>query len=248
MSPTGEIELRSKPYVMRYQGNWKFQIENIVDSYHFMHTHRGFVALQAKFGDSTGDFGLHKGGSDKDMRKHRFRGNTFNLPGGHAQLERPAEHLQEDLQGEFSEYFQGLLAQHGAEAMEWIAGKISGTVFPNMGMIHQQIRIWRPIAPDLTEVEIYPYELKGAPAGFNEGMLRSQERFYGPAGHGMADDVDIFARNQQGLAGSAVEWLIIERGLDSDEKLPNGDIRGLPSSEAPQRALWREWQQLMARE
>ena len=64
----------------------------------------------------------------------------------------------------------------------------------------------------------------------------------------MADNVDIFARNQQGLAGSAVEWLIIERGLDSDEKLPNGDIRGLPSSEAPQRALWREWQQLMARE
>jgi len=76
-------------------------------------------------------------------------------------------------------------------------------------------------------------------------MLRSQERFYGPAGHGMGDDVDIFARNQQGLAGSAVEWLIVERGLDSDVRQENGDYLGLPSSEAPQRALWREWNRLM---
>jgi benzoate/toluate 1,2-dioxygenase alpha subunit len=98
----------------------------------------------------------------------------------------------------------------------------------------------------VTEVTIYPYEIKGAPDAFNEGMLRSQERFYGPAGHGMADDVDIFARNQQGLAGNAVDWLILERGLDTDV-LENADYRGLPASEAPQRALWREWNRLMTR-
>ena len=246
VSPCGEIVLRSKPYVMRYQGNWKFQTENISDSYHFMHTHKGFVALQAKYGDSTGDFGLHKGGSNKEMRAHRFRGAAWSLPGGHSQLERPAQHLEEDLNGEFADYFRALQAKYGAEEMNTLAGKTSGTIFPNMGMIHQQVRVWRPIAPDLTEVEIYPYELKNAPAAFNEGMLRSQERFYGPAGHGMADDVDIFARNQQGLAGSAVEWLIIERGLDSDELLGTGEYRGLPSSEAPQRALWREWNRLMS--
>ena len=246
MSPVGQIRLRSKPYVARYQGNWKFQIENINDAYHFMHTHKGFVALQAKYGDSTGDFGLHQGGTDKAMRAVRFRGATWDLPGGHAQIERPALHLEEDLNGEFAEYFRGLQAQHGAEAMEWIAGKTSGTIFPNMGMIHQQIRTWRPIAPDLTEVEIYPYELVGAPDAFNEGMLRSQERFYGPAGHGMADDVDIFARNQQGLAGTAVEWMILERGLDTDQRQPNGDYKGQAGSEAPQRAVWREWLRLMA--
>ena len=245
VAPTGEIELRSKPYIVRYQGNWKFQIENISDSYHFMHTHKGFAALQAKYGDTTGDFGLHKGGSARDMRAVRFRGKTWDIPGGHSQLERPAAHLEEDLKGDFADYFQGLQAKYGAEQMQILAGKTSGTIFPNMGMIHQQLRIWRPIAPDLTEVEIYPYELKGAPAGFNEGMLRSQERFYGPAGHGMADDVDIFARNQQGLAGSAVEWLIVERGLDTDVRQENGDYLGLPSSEAPQRALWREWNRLM---
>jgi phenylpropionate dioxygenase-like ring-hydroxylating dioxygenase large terminal subunit len=247
MSPTGRIALKSKPYVARYQGNWKFIVENINDAYHFMHTHKGFVALQARYGDATGDFGLHKGGSGTAMRQQRFRGHTWDIPGGHAQLERPLENLERELEGEFGDYYRQLLGLHGAEAMRGIAGKISGTIFPNMGMIHQQIRVWRPIAPDLTEVEIYPYELEGAPPAFNQGMLRSQERFYGPSGYGMSDDIDIFARNQQGLAGSALEWLILERGIDTDELIEDGLYRGLPSSEAPQRAPWREWQKLMSR-
>jgi phenylpropionate dioxygenase-like ring-hydroxylating dioxygenase large terminal subunit/NAD(P)-dependent dehydrogenase (short-subunit alcohol dehydrogenase family) len=47
MSPVGEIRLRSIPYVVRYQGNWKFQAENIVDQYHFMFVHSPFARLQA---------------------------------------------------------------------------------------------------------------------------------------------------------------------------------------------------------
>lgn len=245
LSPTGRIVLRSRPFVVRYQGNWKFQAENIVDAYHFLHTHKGFVQLQAKFGDSTGDFGVHKGGSIKAMRKLRFAGSTWNCQYGHGILENPANDVDGYLNGDFADFYQSLQAQHGAEELAWIAGKGAASIFPNLGLIHQQIRTWRPIAPDMTEVAIYPYELEGAPAAFNEGMLRSQERFYGPAGHGAADDVDIFARNQQGLAGDAVEWLILERGLDTDE--PEGqDFRGLPASEAPQRALWREWNRLMS--
>lgn len=244
LSPTGEIVLRSKPYVVRYRGNWKFQSENIVDAYHFLHTHKGFVQLQAKFGDSTGDFGVHKGGSVKAMRKHRFKGSTWDCNYGHGLLENPVDDLQPLLEGEYADFYKTLQNQHGDEELGWIAGKGAASIFPAMGMIHQQIRTWRPISPDVTEVTVYPYELKGAPDSFNEGMLRSQERFYGPAGHGQADDVDIFARNQQGLAGSAVDWLILERGLDSDEKVGN-DYKGLPASEAPQRAFWREWSRLM---
>jgi phenylpropionate dioxygenase-like ring-hydroxylating dioxygenase large terminal subunit len=246
LSPEGEIVLRSRPLVVRYQGNWKFQAENIVDAYHFMHTHKGFVQLQAKYGDSTGDFGVHKGGSAKAMRKLRFMGSTWNCVYGHGMLENPAGDVDSYLNGDFGEFYRGIQAQHGEEEFNWIAGKGAASIFPGMGIIHHQVRTWRPIAPDMTEVSIYPYELKGAPAAFNEGMLRSQERFYGPAGHGAADDVDIFARNQQGLAGNAVDWMILERGLDTDELVEGGDYRGLPASEAPQRALWREWTRLMA--
>ncbi len=244
-SPSSQVVVRGKPFVMRYQGNWKFQAENIVDAYHFLHTHKGFVALQAKFGDTTGDFGVHKGGSVKAMRKLRFKGATWSLPNGHAQIENAAADPDSLLTGEFASYYQALQERDGEEEFASVVGKMTGTVFPNLGLIHQQIRTWRPIAPDLTEVTIYLYDLVGAPDEINEGMMRSQERFYGPAGHGMVDDVDIFARNQQGLAGSAVEWLVVERGLDTDERSDEGEYKGMPASEAPQRALWREWKKLM---
>ena len=245
MSPSGEIEFVSRPYVGRYQGNWKFQAENIVDEYHFMHTHKAFVQLQAKYGQTTGDFDVHKGGSAKKMREVRFSGVTWNCANGHGLVETPSGEIDSYLNGEFGEYFRGIVDRHGASTLASMTGKLSASIFPNLGLIHNQVRVWRPIAPDMTEVTIYPYELKGAPAGYNEGMLRSQERFYGPAGHGQADDVEIFARNQQGLAGSAVEWLILERGVETDQPDGSGDYKGLTTSEAPQRAFWREWDRLM---
>lgn len=246
MAPTGEIAVRPRPYVSRYKGNWKFQYENLVDPYHFMHTHKGFVKLQFKYGDSTGDFGVHKGGSVKDMRAIRLRGGSWSCKYGHAVLEKPAPSADPFINGEYGEYYASLRAKHGEEDFLKIAGQGSTAVFPNLGMIHQQIRVWRPIAPDMTEVTVYLYDLLGAPDSYNEGMLRSQERFYGPAGYGQADDVEIFSLNQQGLAGTALEWLILERGIETDQRVEDGDYHGMPASEAPQRALWREWKRLMA--
>ncbi|MDX3904186.1 MAG: Rieske 2Fe-2S domain-containing protein [Pigmentiphaga sp.] len=245
LSPHGRIVIASKPYVCRYPGNWKLQTENIVDAYHFMHTHGGFVKLQAKYGDSTGDFGVHKGRSTREMREQRFRGSTWSCRYGHGFAQVPPADPSYFLEGEFGGFYRGLLDKHGEEGFERITSKATSTVFPSMGMIHQQIRVWRPISAHETEVLIYPYELEGAPDVFNAGMLRSQERFYGPSGFGMTDDVEIFARVTQGLRADRVQWLVFDRGMDTDEITEDGDYRGLPSSEAPQRALWREWRRLM---
>lgn len=247
-SADGEIVLKSKPFVARYQGNWKFQSENIVDDYHFVFTHTGFIDLQAKYGDSTGNFGLHPGGSASEMRKSRYRGNVWGCAQGHGMLDFPHANLDAVLKGPFGEHYKKLLDKYGPEELAWIVGRGITSVFPNVGTIHQQIRVWRPIAPDLTEVTIYPYELRDAPEALNQGMLHAQERFYGPAGHGAPDDVEMFACNQHGLDGSAVEWLILERGVDTDTRLDNGDIQGQPSSEACMRAFWRQWQRHMSAE
>jgi benzoate/toluate 1,2-dioxygenase subunit alpha len=247
LSPVGEIVVRSDPFVGRYKANWKFQAENIVDDYHFLFVHRAFVELQGKYGDSTGNFGLHPGGNTGEMRKQRYRGFVWGCPQGHGIVDAPAPSLEPVLNGPFAEHYRALQARHGEEELAWIAGRGIGCIFPNLGTIHQQIRVWRPIAPDLTEVTIYPYELKGAPDAFNQGMLHAQERFYGPAGYGAADDMEMFAVNHAGLAGSAVDWVLLERGVETDTILDNGDCRGQPSSEACQRGFWRQWQRLMSR-
>ncbi|MGH6877705.1 MAG: SRPBCC family protein, partial [Rhizomicrobium sp.] len=245
-SPVGEIAVRPDPHVVTYRGNWKFQSENIVDGYHFMRVHKGFAALQEKYGDSTGDFGVHKGGTQAQMRRVRARVCSWGCPEGHGVCENPFLDLDRLLDGAHGAYYRALLAQHGEQEMQWMYGGNFSCVFPNFGILHHQIRTWRPLGPALTEVTFYTYDLKGAPDAVNEGWLHSQERFYGPAGYGMPDDVEVFALNQQGLAGTAVEWLILERGLTTDTMTNSGDLRGYPSAETPQRAFWRRWQELMA--
>ncbi len=244
-SPVGELVLRSVPYVARFKGNWKFQSENIVDGYHFIQTHYAFVKLQEKYQDTTGDFGVHKGASISEMRKHRIQGTVYGCPQGHGINFRRAANIDDLVTGEYADYHKELRALRGEEEFGWIIGTNAASIFPNMGMIHQQIRTWRPVSPDVTEVRIYLYDVKGAPDRLNEGWLRSQERFYGPAGHGMADDVEMFAVNQQGLEASAMDWLILDRGIDQEKLLDNGDYEGMLSSETAQRAFWRRYSKLM---
>lgn len=250
LSPVGEIELVSEPYVVEYQGNWKFQIENIIDEYHFAFVHEPFMKLQEKYGNSTGDYGAHVSGSVENMNQRRQTGRrSWGGVGGHGLGERQIsdEKLDELLAGEDSEYYKVLLDQHGRDELRRMAGGGSVMTHPNLGMIHRQIRVVRPLSVDRTEVTIYPYEVKGAPASHNEGWLRSQERFYGPAGYGMPDDVEMFALNQQGLAAKPIEWLILERGLDREEVNERGDKSSPVGSETPLRALWEEWLKLMSR-
>lgn len=245
MSPVGEIRVKSRPYVVRYQGNWKFSAENIVDQYHFMYVHNPFAKLQAKFGDTTGDFGVHKGGNAATMKTTRYNGLTWGTAQGHGLLLQPETDPEKRAKSNFAKVFEQLAERHDEETMAKISGKAAASIFPSLGIIHHQIRTWRPLSPELTEVVVYPYELVGIDDALNAGMLRSQERFYGPAGYGMPDDVDIFSQNAEGLRGRAVEWLILERGIPSDQLDETGDIRGLGTSEAPQRGFWRAWVKAM---
>jgi benzoate/toluate 1,2-dioxygenase alpha subunit len=245
-SPVGRIRISANPFVGVYDGNWKFQSENIVDGYHFMHTHQSFVQLQKKYGDTTGDFGIHKGGNPAEMRKNRLLGNAIGAPYGHGVTQKPAVGFDDFFTGPFAAYYSDLRAKHGADELRWVMGAGAGCVFPNFGMIHNQLRTWRPIAPNQTEVTIYPYALEGAPEDFNKGMLRSHERFYGPAGYGAVDDVEMFAVSQQGLSATAVGWLILERGMHNETPLPANEIEGMPSSETVHRAFWRAWRRLMS--
>lgn len=246
MSPVGQIRLSSKPYVVRYKGNWKFQSENIVDQYHFLFVHNPFSKLQAKYGDTTGDFGVHKAGKTRaEQQKIRYRGDVYGCAQGHGLAMQPEGDPENLKTGHFAKLFEKLGDVYDEATLCKIGGKAAATIFPNLGIIHHQLRIWRPIGPELTEVTVYPYDLVGLDDELNAGMLRSQERFYGPAGYGMPDDVDIFSQNTEGLRGSAVEWLILERGMSTDEMVDNSDYRGLPASELPQRGLWRKWASMM---
>ena len=61
-----------------------------------------------------------------------------------------------------------------------------------------------PVAPDRTEVEIYPVLLQNVPKAIDAARLRVHEHFYGPGGFGAPDDLEMFERNQVELATDEV--------------------------------------------
>jgi hypothetical protein len=80
-----------------------------------------------------------------------------------------------------------------------------------------------------------------------ERRLRTHELFYGPAGFGQPDDLEMFARVDQGLDDEVDEWVLLDRGMSLEQV--QGDMRiGNVTDETPMRAQYREWLRLMSTE
>ncbi len=239
LSPTGSVRLGAGAQKYAYAGNWKLQSENGVDGYHPNFVHRTFFA--------NSDFGMGIFGP-------KSKGRAATLGGGHglldlrpvmepqfrARLETPqgqwlAERLAERLGSR--ERAEETIAAGGSEGFNLL-------IFPNLQIIGVQFRVIHPRAVDHTEVEIYPFLHVGAPQEVNTERLRWHETFYGPAGGGGPDDVEMFDRVTKGLSVEGVEWLSFMRGLNREEI--DGETRwGHITDEQPQRGFYEQWLQLM---
>jgi len=75
--------------------------------------------------------------------------------------------------------------------------------------------------------------------------LRAHEAFYGPAGGGAPDDVEMFNRCTDGLRVKGAEWLELSRGIEREVTDADGIITGNITDETTQRAFYRRWKALM---
>jgi hypothetical protein len=120
-------------------------------------------------------------------------------------------------------------------------------VFPNLCFVGAQLRHVLPKKADRTEVRLYPIMHEGVPDEDNAAILRVHEGFYGPAGMGGADDIEVaFDRVSDGLVAEEHNWLIMARGMDNEQPGENGILIGHAADELPQRAFYRQWKALMA--
>jgi hypothetical protein len=146
-----------------------------------------------------------------------------------------------------SEYKDTMVARYGADRAAEIISS-SGThllVFPNLVMIGVQLRVVRPISADETEVYLYPTLLKGVAPELNQWRLRGHESFFGPAGFGAPDDLEMFERLQTGLKNDLDPWLILARGMNREHRDPDGTRVGHVTDEVTQRGIFREWKRVM---
>jgi phenylpropionate dioxygenase-like ring-hydroxylating dioxygenase large terminal subunit len=247
LSPEGEVEARCGTHKYGYDGNWKFQMENGVDGYHPNFVHQSFFEVQGK----------QLGRRVMKLFTEASAYESKDLGNGHSILDmaprrkshRPVNNI---LRGSTSKassdsYVESLVRRYGEERTSEILGasNVNLAVFPNLLIIGIQFRNVIPVSVSRTEVYLTPTTLKGVPEEINVARLRAHEAFYGSAGGGAPDDVEMFNRCSIGLRVKGAEWLELSRGIEREHTGEDGSIVAHITDEVPQRAFYRHWRNLM---
>lgn len=239
-SPEGEIELTAGFLRHRTRANWKFILENECDGYHPGFVHASIFSIaDSKIGELYGgestaltrDFG--NGHTEVDLRPE-FRRRDVPLSWFGTNTERlPA-------------YAAAMEAAYGADRARKIM--IDGTphtmIFPNLFIAEIQLFVIQPIAVDESIQHVTALQFKGAP-DFNKRMRQQTMGSVGPAGFLLADDTEMYERNQRGLSIRDPEWLFLNRGVHRERRDENGFLVGHATDDLPSRGIWRHYKSLM---
>lgn len=188
-----------------FRANWKFQLENAMDSYHLTSTHQSFMrALNRRSG---GEGNPH--GNQTDVFKDTgVETGSLGFPYGHINFTMDNTEPQ---RRPFYPYLDKLTERVGEVKANWMTHKIyTGLIFPNMQLAHASalvLRVIRPLAVDLTEMTSYCLGAVGEPRAERAMRIRAFEDFYNASGLATPDDNVVYERCQQALTTGAIGWL-----------------------------------------
>ena len=217
-SPDG-LEVLPGVQVYTYDGNWKLQAENGVDGYHVGTIHQNYVEtvkhrVKAERKDSVGSVNVGKIGE--------LPGGFFDLGNGHTLLwnewpnpeVRPLYARRKELEEKF-----------GEDRARWMTKYLRNLLlYPNVFLMDQmstQIRSFRPITVDRTEVTTVCIAPKGESAEARRVRIRQYEDFFNASGMATPDDLAAFNSSQEGFNGSLARWNDVSRGAKHYVRGPN---------------------------
>ncbi|RLA11237.1 MAG: benzoate 1,2-dioxygenase large subunit, partial [Gammaproteobacteria bacterium] len=197
-----------------FQGNWKIQAENGVDGYHVYATHGNYVATTERRRKLRGEEDVVKPIQVGDMINQRGMGGTFELGHGHCvvygNLPNPGDRPGYGL---YEEHKQ----KYGEVRTHWMLGRMRNMLlYPNVFVMDQtstQIRVFRPIDVDTTEVTIYGIAPKGESDADRSRRIRQYEDFYNASGMATPDDITEFKQSQIAFKAKNDRWSDVSRGL-----------------------------------
>ena len=249
-APDGDIAFDAGMHRYIYRGNWKLQIENVLDSYHVPFSHastvsRDGVQFARREGDEKGTKVVAEGGRTADEWKKR---RSYTVGRGHGWTSNTALDDGKRASPAFNRYKEVLASKVGAErAQQILTPKLHNTlIYPNVSImgLNIHVRIIKPLAVDLTEVNIYPVRLVGAPDEMNFGNIRLLNVTHAAASFVQSDDLESFTRAQIGLQSDMTDWVDISRGLGVEETA-NGISTEFATHEMVVRAQYEAWRSYM---
>ena len=249
-SPDGEVEFAGGAHKYLYKGNWKFQIENIVDNYHPVSSHASTLDKDVQFRRRDGDSGgINFENSDIEGVSPLDAMGVWGFDYGHSAIGSP---VQRERSGPvYDEYKRRLVKRYGAKRTEEIIAynRHNTGIYPNLIIqaLNVHARVVRPISPDATEVTVYPIKFKGAPEEMFKSAIRHLNVTHSPASMVQTDDLECFKRCQDGLGAHGSDWVVLARGSGTDKKDPKMDgMAGFGTSELGMRHQVRAWKKYMS--
>lgn len=239
LSPEGEIELTAGWLHHKVKANWKMLMENETDGYHPQFVHASiFSVAKSGIGDLYGEKStavardLGEGHTENDLRpEFRRIGEPMGWFGTGV----------DKIPG----YVASMRQSYGPAAEEiMIDGSPHVMLFPNLFIAEIQIFVLQPLAVDETVQHVTAVQFKGG-ADLNRRLLQQTIGSVGPAGFLLADDSEMYERNQRGVRSLNPDWLQLKRGVHRERRDERGHTIADATDELPQRAMWRHYKQLM---
>lgn len=227
----------------RFPGNWKIQLENTTDAYHFPLVHKSFLHSVDKQTEEMLDFVGGKGYVEDLGHGHSVMVMIPDLIDLEAELDKPVPERYEALA-------EALRAEgHDEAKVRRIVRAVGGSgfnlnLFPNIACSMAFFRVLQPISVAETEIHHAVITMDGGPAAANQARLRMHEHFQGPMGFGTPDDSEAWERVQSGARAGRDLWILLNRGLPGEKKTDDG-VAGDVSAETGMRAAYRQWLKLM---
>ena len=248
-APDGELALDAGMHRYTYAGNWKLQVENVLDSYHVPFGHASTVNKQGvQFARREGD---RRGAAVVETEKKETAASwkerkSYIAGNGHGWTSNTSLDEGKRSSPAYDAYRRALAEKVGAgRAREILTPRLHNSlIYPNMSImgLNIHVRVIKPVAVDRTEVTIFPVRLVGAPAAMNAGNIRLRNVTHAAASFVQTDDLESFVRAQKGLASTLTDWVDISRGLGDEE--PDRELnatRALATHEMVVRAQYKAW-------
>ncbi|MFL9903272.1 aromatic ring-hydroxylating dioxygenase subunit alpha [Paraburkholderia fungorum] len=229
----------------KFKGNWKIQLENTTDLYHFPVVHKSWLK---SVDDETAKVITSFMTSDEAFC--RSLGNGHSL----AVLMPEVVDLDKDdgapLPERFDPLRKKLAESHTPEEVRRIVRSLMGVgfnlnLFPNLALSMAFFRVLRPISAEETEIRHIALAMDGGPEEANRERLRMHEHFQGPFGFGSPDDAEAWERVQRGSHAGPDVPILVNRGLNRETTADNGEKTAHSTDETGMREAYRQWRAMM---
>jgi phenylpropionate dioxygenase-like ring-hydroxylating dioxygenase large terminal subunit len=229
----------------RFKGNWKIQLENSTDAYHFPIVHRSFMASV-----DAETAGLLSFMTDENAVVKAL-GNGHSV----AVMVPSLADLDADDGAPILERFRGLADELAADfdpaQVRRMIRSLNGcgfnvNLFPNVSLSTTFFRVLHPIAVDETEIRHVALGLDGGPEVINRQRMRMHEHFQGPFGFGTPDDSEAWDRVQRGAVAGPTLPILVNRGIKRESISDDGVRTSQVTDETGMREAYSMWKAMMS--